>query len=197
MEYETVVKQFLSLGIHGTKAATGIQTAGSSSRHAHKLAGEKSAMKKNKARAKSSTYVNCRFVPKVKELVEQVLTNVVDNSEFPLIGTGSANYSVGSSAETASPTRSMASMWGQNKAAADGQQAEEREGADTTTGSCSNSSNRRQKIVIFVIGGITLAETRAVAELEKQFNCDVLIGGSCVLTPKRLFEILLAPTPIL
>jgi hypothetical protein len=90
----------------------------------------------------------------------------------------------------------MASMWGQNKAAADGQLAEEQLEADASNATGVNK-NQRQKIVVFVIGGITLAETRAMAELEKQFNCDVLVGGSCVLTPKRLFEILLAPTPIL
>lgn len=197
MDYESIVKQFLSLGIHGTKAAA----AGSATtRHAHKLVNDKSQLKKNKTRAKASSYVNCRYVPKLKDLVESVLTNAVDNAEFPLIGSNSSSNYSGGPAEPSdsSPSRSsMASMWGQNKAAADGQLAEEQLEADTSNATGGNKNNLRQKIVIFVIGGITLAETRAMAELEKQYNCDVLVGGSCVLTPKRLFEILIAPTPIL
>jgi syntaxin-binding protein 1 len=204
MEYESIVKQFLTLGIHGTKAASGVQSAaekgaGASSRHSHKLANDKNQLKRNKARAKASSYVNCRFIPKLKDLVESVLTNVVDNTEYPLIGSSASasSYSVTSGGASdigdTSPTsfKSTASMWGQTKAAADGQLAEENEGRTGDEG------KRRQKIVVFVIGGITLAETRAMAELEQQYNCDVLIGGSCLLTPKRLFEILLAPTPIL
>ena len=200
VEYESIVKQFLSLGLHGTRAAS-LTPAGEkgaaigSTRHSHKLSGDKNLLKKNKSRAKASTYVNCRFVPKLKDLVESVLTNVVDNAEFPLIGTAASSvYSVGSGSpisEGRASTRSAASMWGQGKAAADGHQAEMEE--DTSGG----AGSRRQKIVVFVIGGITLAETRAMAELEQQYNCDVVLGGSCVLTPKRLFEVLLAPTPIL
>ena len=199
MEYESIVKQFLTLGIHGTKAASGVQSAsekgaGASSRHSHKLANDKNQLKRNKARAKASSYVNCRFIPKLKDLVESVLTNVVDNTEYPLIGSSSASapsYSAIGGDTSPTSIRSTASMWGQTKAAADGQLAEENEGRTGDEG------KRRQKIIVFVIGGITLAETRAMAELEQQYNCDVLIGGSCLLTPKRLFEILLAPTPIL
>lgn len=199
VENESMVKQFLSLGIHGTRAANGLGAdpkGAPQSRHSHKLANDKNAIKKNKARAKASTYVNCRFVPKLKELVESCLTNSVDAAEFPLIGNTNASasvYSVGTenSSPTAGSNRSAASMWGIGKAAADGQLAAQEEDASPT------DANRRQKIVVFVIGGITLAESRAMAELEQLYNCDVVVGGSCLLTPKRVFEILAAPTPIL
>ena len=185
VENESLVKQFLSLGIHGTRTANAVTDK--SNRHTHKLAADKNAMKKNKTRAKASTYVNCRFEPRLKDIIEQVLTNQLDVQEFPTIGGGSASYSVGVTSPTA--TKSAAAAWGQLKSVADGVEADESKTQQT--------SSKRQKVVVFVIGGITLAESRAMAELEAQFNCDVIVGGSCVLTPKRLFQILTAPTPIL
>jgi hypothetical protein len=117
-------------------------------------------------------------------------------SEYPLVGgSGVSVYNVGGGAsassaastagddgdasDTSSVKKSAASLWG-----------------ELESGSASGGATvGRQRIVVFVVGGITLAETRAMAELEKQYNCDVLIGGSTILTPKRLVEILLAPTP--
>lgn len=193
-EYEAVVKQFLALGIHGTRLATGpgvSSSAAASTRHTHKYANEKNVLKKNKSRAKSSVYINCRFVPRLKDIVESTLQNSLDVQEFPPVsGSGTSTYNVAGSSgvhkqndseESSSATtskRSAASLWGE---------MESGEGA-------SRNSAMRQKIVVFVIGGITLAETRAMAELEKQYNCDVIIGGSTLLTPKRLVEVLLAPS---
>jgi syntaxin-binding protein 1 len=198
VENESLVKQFLSLGIHGTRTATAVGGSASptdktaSNRHSHKLANDKNLIKRNKTRAKASTYVNCRFVPKLKEVVESVLNNNLDAQEFPVIGASNAAgsvYSVTSndSAGVAS-TKSAAALWGETKAMTDGQEMDENKQQSNQT--------KRQKVVVFVIGGITLAETRAMAELEREFNCDVVIGGSCILTPKRLFDILQAPTPI-
>ena len=193
VENESVVKQFLSLGIHGTRAATvADKSAAPTNRHSHKTVSDKNLLKKNKARAKASTIVNCRFVPRLKDIVESALTNTIDAAEFPLIGgSGSSIYSVGSSSpENGGKKKSNAAMWGQGKVASDG----ETENMKTDL----NSQDLvRQKLVVFVVGGVTLAETRAMHELALQYNCDVLIGGSAILTPKRVVEILLAPQPIL
>ena len=189
IEHEAAVKQFLSLGIHGTRTASQIGD-NKANRHTHKLASDKNAIKKNKTHAKASTYVNCRFVPKLKELVEAVLNNNLDLQEYPVIGSGSTSgYTVTSSGE--SVTKSAAALWGETKAMVDGQEQQD-ENKQPVAG-----QTKRQKVVVFVIGGITLAETRAMAELEREFNCDIVIGGSCVLTPKRLFDVLASPVPIL
>ena len=192
MEQETTVKQFLSLGIHGTRTASALDKA-ANNRHSHKLANDKNLMKRNKTRAKASTYVNCRFVPKLKELIESVLNNQLDVQEFPVIGNaGGSTYSVTSDGG-ASNTKSAAALWGESKALVDGQE-QQLQAQDENK---NNQNTKRQKVVVFVIGGITLAETRAMAELENEFNCDIIIGGSCMLTPKRLFQILNAPSPII
>jgi hypothetical protein len=185
VDHEALVKQFLALGIHGTRTASTV--GGDKNRHSHKLSNDKNLMKKNKQRAKASTYVNCRFVPKLKELVESVLNNNLDVQEFPVIGNSVGAYSVTSSStsETGS-VKSAAALWGETKALADGQDENK-----------NTQNNKRQTVVVFVIGGVTLAETRAMAELEKEFNCDIVVGGSCLLTPKRLFEVLNAPSNVL
>lgn len=175
VENESVVKQFLGLGIHGTRAATAGDKPGTN-RHTHKA--DKNSLKKNKSRAKGSAYVNCRFVPKLKDIVESALTNTMDTQEYPLVGgAGASVYSVGSGGASPDGKRkSAAALWGH---AMDGEIAKD--------------EAARQKLVVFVIGGITLAETRAMQELEVQFACDILIGGSTILTPKRLVEILQVP----
>ena len=187
-EYEAVVKQFLALGIHGTRLATGpggsASSAASSTRHTHKFANDKSILKRNKSRAKASVYLNCRYVPKLKDVVESALLNTLDLQEFPIVsGSGTSSYNLGASTarsdggeDVSSSKRSAASAWGEMESGEGG----------------SRSGTVKQKIVVFVVGGITLSETRAMNELEKQYNCDILIGGSTLLTPKRLVEILLA-----
>ena len=195
MEEETTVKQFLSLGIHGTRTASAVdKAAAATNRHSHKLANDKNLMKRNKARAKASTYVNCRFVPKLKELVESVLNNQLDVQEFPVIGNaGGSSYSVTSNSEnggTSTATKSAAALWGETIGQEQQQQVQDENKSNVP-------NTKRQKVVVFVIGGITLSEARAMAELENEFNCDIVIGGSCILTPKRLFQILNAPSPII
>ncbi len=48
-------------------------------------------------------------------------------------------------------------------------------------------------VVVFVVGGVTLAEVREIHELSEHFQVDIILGGSTILTPKRLIEALLAP----
>ena len=172
VENEALVKQFLGLGIQGTRAAA-VATA----RHSHKA--DKAQLKRNKVRAKASGYVNCRFVPRLKDIAESVLTNTVDAAEFPLVGGGTAASSVYSvTSSDGGQKKSAAAAWGQDKAVLDGGEAK------------TGGEKERQKLILFVIGGITLSETRAMEELGTQFGCDVIIGGSTILTPKRLISIL-------
>jgi 3-deoxy-7-phosphoheptulonate synthase len=41
------------------------------------------------------------------------------------------------------------------------------------------------------VGGVTLGECREMAELETKHGIEIIIGGSCLLTPLRWIEILL------
>lgn len=171
-DFQEAVSRFLKLNIH---SRTRIQPDGvmhvspsvQANRHTIRpdLA-EKTKLKKNKLLAKNSKFVNCRFRSVLADIVEQVLANQLDQGAFPTIGgTGSSNYSLGS-AEPATG----AAKWGQTATA-----------------------KSKQRVVVFVVGGVTLGEAREMAELESKFDADIFLGGSTVLTPKRFIEILMRP----
>ena len=185
-DFERAVTNFLSLGIHGTKIAApeGVVAGATgargslitipSTRHTLKFASNKARMKRHRAVARTSKFVNCRYQSELREIVETVLNNGLDSTAFPHVGgTGTSTYVAGgiSADGVMGIQKSAAAMWGQVMA--------------------QDAGGRRQKLVVFVIGGVTLAETREVSELAQQFGIDVLLGGSSILTPKRVVEILL------
>ncbi len=45
---------------------------------------------------------------------------------------------------------------------------------------------------MFFVGGVTLPEIREAFALSKEFGADVIVGGSAILTPKRVVEIVLS-----
>ena len=180
-DLETAVVRFLALGLHGTRTAPALLPDGpmgkvqpviQANRHSMKQLSRlqiRNKMKQNKTTAKNSKFVNCRFTSELKDVGELALNNQLDLASYPAVGgTGISSYSP-TGGETGT---SAAALWGQ--------------GVGTKTA--------RQKIIVFVLGGITLGEAREMAELEAKFGIDVLLGGSAVLTPKRLIEILLTQT---
>jgi len=48
----------------------------------------------------------------------------------------------------------------------------------------------RPKMVVFIIGGVTLAEIRAAHQLSEALQYDIVIGGTGLLTPKRVMNCL-------
>jgi hypothetical protein len=187
-DFQQIVRKFLSLNIHKTKLAPSItgpdgvmanQKRSSlttptvqATRHVCRL--DKGAIKRNKNVLKNSKFIHCRFQSELANAVEHCLANKLDSSAFPNIGgTGTSNYTaVGES--SSAPGGGGAAAW----AAA----ALEEERA--------RSENTRQKLIVFVIGGITLTEIRELEDLTAKYGVDVVAGGSCVLTSKRFIEIL-------
>jgi len=47
-----------------------------------------------------------------------------------------------------------------------------------------------RKVVIFIIGGVSLPEVRAVHEAARTCGVDAFVGGSCMLTPNSLLDVL-------
>lgn len=184
-DFEKAVIKFLSLGIHGTRVGAPLQPDGvlGSSKMSAAIQANKHSMKQlskipgrnkikiNRVNAKNSRFVNCRFESELKAIVEMAILNQLPLASFPAVGgTGLSNYVTNAVDGSRTPPTSAAAQWGQTAQA-------------VPTG--------RQKIIVFVVGGITLGEAREMEELESKYNMDVFIGGSCLLTPKRLVEILL------
>jgi syntaxin-binding protein 1 len=156
----------------GSLLAPSVQSNRHSLKTLSKLAG-KSKIKKNKNLAKNSKFVNCRFRSELADLIEMTLMNSLDLTAYPIVGgTGSSQYFVGAPKSPTETTTSgsLAAQWGQSAAV---------------------KSSVKQRIVVFVIGGITLGECRDIAEIEAKYDVEVYLGGSTILTPRRLVEILL------
>lgn len=172
--FEAAVSNFLALGIHGTRVGeTSTQQLAlitvPSNRHTLKLS--KSKLKRNKHVTRNAKFVNCRFQSELRDVVEKTLQNSLDVVSFPNVGgTGISTYIPGGVSPDG-PRVSAASQWG----------AAAQDPALAT----------QQKLIVFVVGGITLTETREMAELSQLLGIEILLGGSTILTPKRLVEILL------
>lgn len=134
----------------------------------------KEKLKRNKQLAKNSKFVNCRFRSQLADIVDQVLTNSLDITAYPLIGgTGTSQYVTAGSGGPRSPeTTSAAAQWGLS----------------------AQTVSSKQRLIMFVVGGVTLGECRDIAELERKHDVEIFLGGSTIITPKRLVEILLRPT---
>jgi len=48
----------------------------------------------------------------------------------------------------------------------------------------------KPKLIVFIIGGVTLAEIRAAHALSKELSYDIVIGGTGVITPRRVLDAL-------
>jgi hypothetical protein len=134
----------------------------------------KEKLKRNKQLAKNSKFVNCRFRSQLADIVDQVLTNSLDMTAYPLVaGTGTSQYVTAGSGGPRSPeSTSAAAQWGLS----------------------AQTVSNKQRLIMFVVGGVTLGECRDIAELEHKHDVEIFLGGSTIITPKRLVEILLRPT---
>merc|ERR1712151_281699 len=59
-------------------------------------------------------------------------------------------------------------------------------------GAATDAVEVSQRIIIFIVGGITFSELRAVSEAAQALprGAEVLIGGTALLTPQRLMRVL-------
>lgn len=183
-QFERAVAEFLALGIHGTKTAASISGAPDGvytekrgsvtpgiqiSRHTVKL--DKSQIKRNKTIAKKAKFVNCQFQSTLCSLVENCLQNQLESQAYPSLSGTVSNFTPAGGAGLGGLGENKAAQWGQAVDA--------------------GASTAKQKLIVFVLGGVTLIETREIETLSKELGIDVCVGGSTILTPKRLVEILL------
>eukprot|EP00914_Ancora_sagittata_P014534 GHVO01028394.1.p1 GENE.GHVO01028394.1~~GHVO01028394.1.p1 ORF type:complete len:137 (-),score=12.91 GHVO01028394.1:177-536(-) len=77
-----------------------------------------------------------------------------------------------------------------------GGQIRAQEGIDWSFGGSTPSDKSNQesnvkggrKVVIFVVGGITMSEMRCAYEVARQHEVDLYLGGSTILTPRSVIQ---------
>ncbi|XP_068808281.1 syntaxin-binding protein 3 isoform X1 [Struthio camelus] len=127
------------------------------------LASSASQQRKQPRRDRSSeeTFQLSRWIPVMKDIMEDAIENKLDSKEWPYCSECPPTWN-GSGAVSARQ-KPKASYQDERKSSA--------------------------RLIIFVIGGITYSEMRSAYEVSQAYkSCEVIIGSTHLLTPKRLLD---------
>jgi len=164
---------------------------------AHRVTRDQATQFKRRAKADGHRELS-RFEPRLKLLLEHLVEGKLSEEEFPRLKRNDCNSSTGqhSGLRTAGTTRCAPpagslpiapcttdwtfAAWTNNGASGGGTDA------NGQTGKCQVT----RRVVVFVLGGVTLSELRAAAEVTQQLprSTEVLMGGTSVLTPRRFVQ---------
>ncbi|XP_026710241.1 syntaxin-binding protein 3 [Athene cunicularia] len=112
-------------------------------------------------RSSEETYQLSRWTPVIKDVMEDAIENKLDSKDWPYCSQCPPTWN-GSGAVSARQ-KPKASYQDERKSSA--------------------------RLIIFVIGGITYSEMRTAYEVSQAYkSCEVVIGSTHILTPKRLLD---------
>eukprot|EP00403_Amphidinium_massartii_P022659 CAMPEP_0178403624 /NCGR_PEP_ID=MMETSP0689_2-20121128/17465_1 /TAXON_ID=160604 /ORGANISM="Amphidinium massartii, Strain CS-259" /LENGTH=649 /DNA_ID=CAMNT_0020024585 /DNA_START=95 /DNA_END=2044 /DNA_ORIENTATION=+ len=119
-------------------------------------------------------YQLSRFEPRLKLLLEQLAGRKLSQDFFP---------SYGASGQVAGGSHFFAASGGS------GAKSNSWAFTEDSTGGPSVVVPVTQRILVFIIGGVTFSELRSAAEVSKELrDTEICVGGTCLLTPKRFLE---------
>eukprot|EP00928_Gymnodinium_smaydae_P093994 TRINITY_DN7840_c0_g1_i3.p1 TRINITY_DN7840_c0_g1~~TRINITY_DN7840_c0_g1_i3.p1 ORF type:complete len:655 (-),score=133.65 TRINITY_DN7840_c0_g1_i3:322-2286(-) len=161
----------------------------------HRVTKEQAA--RFKAHAKTEgRFALSRFEPRVRDLLERLADQRLSDADYPtLAGSGgggggglrdAASGGAGAAPVPAAPS-TLGDIWSFDAPAGAGGSA-----ASSSAAEAAAEAEVTRRLVVFVLGGITHSELRAVAELSATLprSTAVYLGGTAVLTPRRLLETL-------
>lgn len=126
-----------------------------------------------------------RFEPRVKHLLEQMAEHQLKTEEFPVCESGEGTGDLRQTGATVheahgAPAIQEQDEWTFASFAGPGSRASE------------TPDEVAQRLIVFVLGGFTHSELRAASEIESKLprGTEVLIGGTSLLTAKRLIRML-------
>lgn len=176
---QKIIKEFLQLKIHSNNIYIDSNNLTGNKVH-HILEKNKEKIKYYKNVAKKAKYELSRHEPNIKDLILQIHNNTLNKTHFHFVdATYNKNCSPGSSA----------------KGMTDISEVEQRQNVSrgtvwnfNTSGKKLKKNEKKKKILIFIIGGITYSEIKYVYELSNQLHMDIYIGGTSVLTANTIFS---------
>ncbi|XP_060630577.2 syntaxin-binding protein 3 isoform X2 [Anolis sagrei] len=122
-----------------------------------------SQQRKSSRRNRSSeeTYQLSRWTPIIKDVMEDTIENKLDSKEWPYCS------------QCPAPWNGSGAVSARNK----------------PKGSHLDERKSGSKLIVFVIGGITYSEMRCAYEVSQAYkSCEVIIGSTHIITPKRLLD---------
>ncbi|SCV68091.1 BQ2448_212 [Microbotryum intermedium] len=125
-----------------------------------------------KQRPEEDSYDISRFQPALKYMLEEHFSGSLDQSTFPYVrdappsGGSSSSRATSAAPAQAGSLRSARPQW-------------------TATRGRRTVAEPRQRVVVFVAGGMTFSEVRAVYKLSESANKDIVIGSTNTITPEQ------------
>lgn len=158
-----------------------------SQRHKHASGCSHRVTKQQAARFKKNAVAEgrfelSRFEPRLKEILEQLVEDRLSLEEFPVLQSTADDFGLREAgAATAEPLGAPVI------------QAKDDWSFTSVSGGLEiEHAEVSHRVVVFVIGGFTLSELRVAAEVEQKMprGTEVIVGGTSLLTPKRLLRTL-------
>eukprot|EP01135_Chromosphaera_perkinsii_P000039 Nk52_evm18s16 gene=Nk52_evmTU18s16 len=142
--------------------------------------GDKTKKKKVKRRDRSNEekYSLSRWTPMVKDLMEDLVENKLDDDEYPSVREESGKG--GSGSQPVASVRSTKPGWARTKEKKIGQEKE------STVYKLDNLTGSR--IIVFINGGMSYSEMRSAYEVTKDRQREVLIGSTSVYPPTGFLD---------
>lgn len=141
-----------------------------------------------------------RYVPRLKDIAEQLLEDKLSLQDYPYIKEPSSSFKLAKPKENKTnkdskdkggdkvedlSTSSGRSTKGGPSWDRLGSSGVSKSGESSSSSSKSDKERNKTKLILFVIGGITHAEMRGVYDLDRDYKLDVIAGSTSVLTPQR------------
>merc|ERR1712048_70075 len=136
-----------------------------------------------------------RFEPRIKALIEQLTEKRLPEEDFPIL---QDDDDLGSGGDPPPHGLRLVGAMGSAPPGAPAMPAtDDWSFMGVAPPAAESASEVSQRIVVFVLGGITLSELRAASEVAQCLprGTEVLLGGTTVLTPRRLIRVLAPHRP--
>eukprot|EP01080_Neovahlkampfia_damariscottae_P006730 gene6730-10895_t len=141
---------------------------------------------KNSSTSDEISYELSRFLPAVKDLSLKILKGTLSEKEYPYISKPSSEFKI----ESCKPNKKMEKKIEEEEIGGGGRLGgggpswnflpKKKEETILNTKEIKKND---YKLYLFVVGGVTYSEVRTAYELEKEYNMEVIIGGTSVLRP--------------
>lgn len=124
-------------------------------------------VKKPKKKNDEDQFDLSRYVPVLKTVIEDHIKGTLDSSLYPYTKDAPEGDETSKGGAPASSLRSARPMWHKSR---------------------SSVNEVRQRIIVFVAGGMTYSEIRSAYEVSKALQKDVIIGSTHTTTPKAFIN---------
>eukprot|EP00878_Enallax_costatus_P018017 GHUV01018943.1.p1 GENE.GHUV01018943.1~~GHUV01018943.1.p1 ORF type:complete len:543 (+),score=157.47 GHUV01018943.1:1151-2779(+) len=138
-----------------------------------------------KREGREEQYALSRFDPVLLDVLEDALGNKLSQEEYPYVRSPDEGDDFGANEATriaSARTNKSAISWARKDASTTGPQSSGISSMLQGLG-LGTSSQGGRRLLVFVIGGVTRSEMRAVHEVAKKTGRDVLLGSTAVLKP--------------